>query len=103
LAEETEKIVALMEKVTTSELLIREDTPAKEAIDEATRIKKKFDASVERLNQYQAYQETLKIQSTPIQEVTDFEKQFNIRNRLWTIRQTFTEQQRRWYGENFRD
>jgi len=103
LAEETEKIVQLIEKVTTSEALIRHDTPAKEALDEAAKIKKKFDSSVERVNQFQAYQGTLKIPTAAIQEVADFEKQFNIRNRLWTIRQTFTEQQRRWYGENFRD
>ena len=52
MAEETEKIVQLIEKVTTSELLMRADTPPKEALDEAAKIKKKFDASVERLNQY---------------------------------------------------
>lgn len=103
MAEETEKIAQLIEKVTTSEALIRHDTPAKEALDEAAKIKKKFDSSVERVNQFQAYQGTLKIPTAAIQEVADFEKQFNIRNRLWTIRQTFTEQQRRWYGENFRD
>jgi len=77
LAEETEKIVQLIEKVTTSELLIRHDTPAKEALDEAAKIKKKFDSSVERVNQFQAYQGTLKIPTAAIQEVADFEKQFN--------------------------
>jgi transcription termination factor NusB len=41
--------------VSTSETLIRADTPAKEALDEATKIKKKFDESVKRLSQFKGY------------------------------------------------
>jgi dynein heavy chain len=33
----------------------------------------------------------------------EFEKTYSVRHRLWQIRQTFGEQQRKWYGENFRD
>jgi hypothetical protein len=35
--------------------------------------------------------------------VAEFEKHFGIRHKLWNIRLTFGEHQRRWYGENFRD
>jgi len=66
--------------------LIRAETPAKEALDEATKIKKRFDDSVKRLGQFKSYQETLKIPVTHIPEVEEFEQKFFIRNSLWTIR-----------------
>jgi len=103
LTEEQDKVSALIQKVTTSETLIRAGTPAKEALDEAAKIKKKFDGSVERLNQFKAFQETLKLPPAAIPEVAEFEKHFGIRHKLWQIRLTFGEQQRRWYGENFRE
>mmetsp|Transcript_11712 Transcript_11712/g.17850 ORF Transcript_11712/g.17850 Transcript_11712/m.17850 type:complete len:417 (-) Transcript_11712:9814-11064(-) len=53
--EEQEKVMALIEKVTTSEILIRADTPAKEALDEASKIKKRFDESVKKLGQFKSY------------------------------------------------
>lgn len=99
--EEAEKVQALIEKVTTSETLIRADTPAKEALDEANRIRRKFDESVKRLAQYKAYQETLKLPITEVTEVEEFEQKFFIRNRLWTIRHTFADHQKHWYHENF--
>lgn len=46
IADEQEKVVALIEKITNSETLIRAGTPSKEALDEASKIKKKFDSSV---------------------------------------------------------
>lgn len=48
--EEQERVRALIEKVGESETLIRADTPAKEALDEAAKIKRKFDESVKRLS-----------------------------------------------------
>jgi hypothetical protein len=41
--------------VEQSETIIRADTPAKEALDEAGKIKRKFDESVKRLAQYKGY------------------------------------------------
>ena len=99
--EEAEKVQALIEKVTTSETLIRVDTPAKEALDEANRIRWKFDESVKRLAQYKAYQETLKLPITDVPEVEKFEQKFYLRNRLWTIRHTFADHQKHWYHDNF--
>jgi len=48
--EEQEKVKALIEKVGDSEVLIQATTPEKEALDEAAKIKKKFDESVKRLS-----------------------------------------------------
>ena len=48
--DQQERVRALIEKVGESETLIRADTPAKEALDEAAKIKRKFDESVKRLS-----------------------------------------------------
>jgi len=53
--DEQNKVSELIEKVAQSETLIRADTPAKEALDEAAKIKRKFDESVKKLAQYKAY------------------------------------------------
>lgn len=49
LVEEQERVQSLIDKVTTSETLIRAETLPKDALDEAGRIKKKFDESLRRL------------------------------------------------------
>lgn len=81
--EEQEKVRVLIDRVGDSETLIRADTPAKEALDEAAKIKRKFDESVKRLSQYKGYQETLSLGATPIPEIEQFENKFGARHRLW--------------------
>jgi hypothetical protein len=83
--------------------LIRADTPAKEALDEATKIKKKFDESVKKMAQYKAYLEVLDLPATPIPEIEEFETKFVIRQRIWEIRLQFEENKKKWYYENFRE
>lgn len=53
--EEQEKVQGLIQKVTESPILTDAETPAKEALDEANKIKKKFDESVKKLSQYKGY------------------------------------------------
>lgn len=55
LFEEQEKVKQLIEDVVTNEKLMRAETPPKEALDTANKIKKKFDDSQRKLNQYQEY------------------------------------------------
>lgn len=102
-AEEQERVHSLIEKVTSSETLIREATAPKEALEEAGKIKKKFDESVKRLDTYNHYQSTLKTNPASIPEREEFLQHFNIRHQLWTIRETFGNAKRRWYDEDFRD
>lgn len=87
----------------TNEKLIRAETPAKEALETATKVRKRFDESVRKLTQYTAYQDTLKLPKTSIPEIDDFEDKYNVRYQLWHIRQTFGEQEQRWYRDNFRE
>ena len=89
--------------MTTSENLIRADTPAKDALDEASRIRRKYDDSVARLTKLKWNQEVLKMPPIPIPEVDDFAEKFRVRHRLWDIRFTFARDQRTWYHENFRE
>jgi len=76
-------------------------TPFNTALEELGKIKKKFDDSVKRLNQYKSYQEILEINSTPIKEVEDFTKKFEVRQKLWRNREKFAELSRHWYYDYF--
>jgi predicted RNase H-like nuclease (RuvC/YqgF family) len=55
LFEEQEKVKQLIEDLATNEKLMRAETPGKEALDTATKIRKKYDESVRKLNQYLGY------------------------------------------------
>ena len=76
-------------------------TPSKESLEELTRIKKKFDESVKRLNQYKSYQEILDINSSEVKEVADFTKKYELRYKLWKNRETFDESQHKWLQQSF--
>ena len=101
--EEQGKVQGLIEEVLTSEALIRADTPTKEALEKASKIKKNYDDRVKKLAQYKQYQETLKLEITDIPEIDQFEVKFNFRHRLWTIRHVFADQKKHWYRDNFRE
>ncbi len=76
-------------------------TPFNTALDELNKIKKKFDESVKRLNQYKSYQEILEINPTAIKEQDDFTKKYDIRFKLWKNREKFSELSRHWYYDFF--
>lgn len=98
--EEKEKITGHIEKL-GSEALMSKATPFGTALDELAKAKKKFDESVKRLNQYKSYQEILEINPTPIKEVEDFTKKFEVRQKLWKNRERFAELSRHWYYDYF--
>lgn len=76
--EEKEKIMNHIDKI-QSESLMSKGTPFNTAIEELNKIKKKFDDSVKRLNQYKSYQEILEINPSVIKELDDFNKKFDVR------------------------
>lgn len=43
------------------------------------------------------------MQKSEIPEIRTFEETFKIRHDIWHIRQTFLEQEQRWYRDNFRE
>jgi hypothetical protein len=93
--EEKEKIELQVEKI-NSEVLMTSITPNKESLEELARIKKKFDESTKRLNQYKTYQESLDLNAAPIKEIDDFNKKFEVRFKLWKNREQFDESQNKW-------
>jgi hypothetical protein len=103
LFEEQEKVKLLIEDVQTNEKLTRAETTSKEALDTAVRIRKKYDESVRKLNQYLGYQDVLKLPKSKIEEMEIFESTYNIRHQIWQIRHSFAEQEQRWYRDNFRE
>lgn len=100
--EEKEKIVGHIEKL-QSENLMSKATPFNTALEELSKIKKKFDDSVKRLNTYKSYQEILEINPSVIKEMDDFTKKFDIRHKLWRNREKFAELSRHWYYDFFVD
>ena len=78
-------------------------TPFNNAIDELNKIKKKFDESGKRLNQYKSYQEIMEISSSQIKEIDDFNKKYDVRFKLWKNRERFSELHRHWYYDFFVD
>lgn len=91
LFEEQEKVKLLIEDVSTNEKLMRADTASKDALDTANKIRKKYDESVKKLNQYTNYQEILGIQKVEINEIQAFEYTYDIRQTIWSIRQFFSD------------
>ena len=45
-------MVGFISELTTNEALVKADTPPKEALDRASKIKKKFDESIRKIAQY---------------------------------------------------
>jgi hypothetical protein len=45
-------LVGFISELTTNEALVKADTPPKEALDRASKIKKKFDESIRKIAQY---------------------------------------------------
>lgn len=45
----------------------------------------------------------LKIEKAEFPEMAEFEETFTIRHTIWNIRQTFGEQEQKWYRDNFRE
>jgi hypothetical protein len=92
ITEEQEKVQSRIEEITTKVVLNTagdsKDAAATSAgaLEEAGRIKKKFDESVKRLQTFKSYQETMKVATTTIPEIDEFEKKFSLKNRVWSIR-----------------
>ena len=76
-------------------------TPAAQSLEELGKIKKKYDESVKKLNQFKQYQEILEINPTPIKEQEEFTKKYDIRYKLWKNREKFAELYRHWYYDFF--
>lgn len=83
ITDEQKKVQDLIESVVSSEVLLKKDTKSKEALEEAKRIKKKFDDSSKRLQQFRSYQGTMKLSATPIPEEEEFLAKFNQRQEIW--------------------
>lgn len=84
-----------------SESLMTADTPFSAALDELSKIKKKFDDYTKRANTYSQYQEILDVNPTTIKEIEDFTKKYDLRYKLWKSRETFTESSKHWYNDFF--
>jgi len=82
---------------------MNKNTVHKDALDELARIKKKYDDSLKKIGQYQAYQDTLGLPDSPIPQIKQFEDKFGLRHQIWYNRDTFKKDSYKWFNEKFKD
>jgi len=98
--ENRESLAQVITRLQT-ELLLKADTPETTALAELKAIKKRSTELTTKANDFKVYEETLGIPSTPITEIDDFAKKFDVRNKLWTNKKTLEEERQGWYNNVF--
>lgn len=86
-----------------SEVLTKPEVASSQALGELAKIKKKFDQHLSKVKEYQENEQVLNVEHASIPEVEIFEASYEKRFTLWNNRNTFTEQQRKWYLDNFEE
>ena len=89
---EQEKLGQLTSKLASSDTLMMAGTSPKEALEEAGRFKKKYEAAAVELGRLQNYQQALGLKAERAAELAEFEAKFAVRERLWSIRKAFGEE-----------
>lgn len=80
---------------------MKADTPESSALADLKATKKRFDELENKAMTYKGYEETLQFPPTPIQEIAEFKKKYEVRHKLWTSRKTLEEDRQRWYNDTF--
>ena len=101
--EQQEEIQKQIEKLAKSTTLLESETPPREALDEASKIRKAVDRAVEKLDHSNRQRDILGIPYEPCKLIEEFNQKFDLRHRLWQIRQTFSEDRKKWYKGFFKD
>jgi hypothetical protein len=100
--EEKKKIVGIIAKCSEEQLMSSETDPT-DAIKALNRIKKEFDDTLKKITQYRQYQETLDLPPVEIKEISEFQKRYDVRFKLWNNLKTFREKSSMWLTKPFRD
>jgi hypothetical protein len=79
------------------------ETDPTDAIKALNRIKKEFDDTLKKITQYRQYQETLDLPPVEIKEISEFQKRYDVRFKLWNNLKTFREKSSMWLTKPFRD
>jgi len=102
LEEEKKKIINIIEKLSDEQLMSSETDPT-DASKTLARIKREFDDTQKKIEQYKKFQETLDIPPVEIKEINEFTKKFDVRNKLWNNLKTFREKLGIWLTKAFRE
>jgi len=102
LEEEKKKIINIIEKLSDEQLMSSETDPT-DASRTLARIKREFDDTQKKIEQYKKFQETLDIPPVEIKEINEFTKKFDVRNKLWNNLKTFREKLGIWLTKAFRE
>jgi hypothetical protein len=105
LVERIEKEKEILDEHITKVLsasLMNRDTKEGDAIKELKNLKKKYDETLEKITNYQSYEETLGTEErVPVPQIEIFNKLFTKRQTLWQNREDFKKYSGAWYYEDF--
>jgi hypothetical protein len=85
----------------SNEILLKADTPEKEALADLKATKRRFDDLSRKAVDHKNFEETLVNPPYTIEEIAKFTNQYDIRSRLWTKRKTMEEDRKLWYDGVF--
>lgn len=86
-----------------NEVLLKANTPESTALADLKLTKKNFDALENKASTYKSYEETLQFPPTPIPEINEFKKKYEVRHKLWSSRKSLEEERQHWYNDTFVD
>jgi hypothetical protein len=81
---------------------MNKDIGADTALEELSKLKKRYDDTWKKIETYQRYEEILEVPHVEIPQAETFDQRYTKRLTLWTNRQTFASQRNTWYTEDLR-
>lgn len=100
LAEVKERMSEQTGKINVENLIVA-STSSSQALDDLGRLKKRFEDLRNKAQTFNSYQTTMEVQETPLKEINDFDKKFEVRYRLWKCRDSFDENNKHWLYDTF--
>lgn len=83
--------------------LLSANTESETALGELTKIKTKFQKSLDKIETYRGYEEILNIEKRfKLEELKKFEESFSLRDELWQNRNEFKKDKKEWFDGFFK-
>lgn len=86
-----------------SENLMSKITPHKEALAELKKVEGRFDKSMEDIEKFRSFEQTLGTEVIEIPEVEQFRAKFEKRQKIWKNWDDFQNLKNKWYNGNFKE
>jgi hypothetical protein len=81
--------------------LLDDKTDPKVALKKLEKLEQQFEKSLEKIEQFRSFEQTLGVEPADIRQVDEFKKKFDNRFKIWSNLETFTTFKQTWYNNNF--